>query len=298
MHFEPGNLNTKKFLKIIAVVTVFLAAIILGTIYYATAVTMNDFDFFSRAVLHPFVFPKEAYDIEPVPGIKKVSLFIPCADGAKMHALYFKKPGADKLVIVNHGAGGNLLGRVYIAQSAALAGASTLLYDYRGYAQSTGKFNLDTILEDGLTAYDYANKKLGYPANKIIECGESIGSAVASQTAVKRPCAGVLMLCGVTRLPAAVRKIFPIFWIFPDAIFAKNKINNLETIQNVHAPILFIHGKLDAQVPYQGSEEMFAKASKPKQLVLLPDCGHDDLGRKDAEQFQKAMDDFLSESKN
>ena len=259
---------------------------------------MQDFAFFSKAILHPIAAPKEAYDAEPVAGIKKLSLFIDCADGSKMHALYFKKPGADKLLIANHGAGGNLLGRVYIAQSAALANYSTLLYDYRGYALSTGKFDLNSILEDGLTAYDYARKELKYPAEKIIVCGESIGSAVACQTAANRPCAGLLVLSGVTRLPVAVRKIFPVFWIFPDSCFAKTKIDNPATIKNVHVPVLFVHGKRDEQVPYECSQENFAAAREPKKLVLLPNCGHDDVGRQDTEQFQKAINDFVSSLNN
>ncbi len=126
-------------------------------------------------------------------------------------------------MIANHGAGGNLLGRVYIAQSAAVANCSTLLYDYRGYALSTGKFDLDSILEDGLTVYDYARKTLGYPAQKIIVCGESIGSAVACQTAANRPCGGLLLLSGVTRLPVAVRKNPSHFLDFSRRLFRQNK---------------------------------------------------------------------------
>ncbi len=287
-------MKTKKILLGIGFFVLALLVTLAGTAYFFAVQAMQDFDFFSKAVLHPRVSPKEAYDREPVPGIKKVSLFIPCADGSKMHAQYFKKPGSDMLLIANHGAGGNLLGRAYIAQSAAHANCSTLLYDYRGYALSTGKFDLDSILEDGLTAYDYAHKTLGYPAEKIIECGESIGSAVACQTATSRPCGGLLLLSGVTRLPVAVRKILPVFWIFPDSCFAKTKINNAATIKNVHVPVLLVHGKLDEQVPYECSQENYAAASEPKKLVLLPNCGHDDVGRQDAEEFQKAINEFVA----
>lgn len=255
---------------------------------------MQDFEFFSKAVLHPQKSPEKAYNREPIDGIKKQSFFIPCSDGSNMHALFFKKPDAEKLVIVNHGAGGNLLGRIYIARAAAKANCSTLLYDYRGYGLSTGKFDLNNILEDGLTAYDYAVKELRHPAGKIIVCGESIGSAVACQTVEKRPSAGLLLLCGVTRLPVAIRHIFPVFWIFPDSCFAKTKIDNPVTIKNVHVPVLLVHGKIDEQVPYQCSEDNFAAASEPKKLVLLPHCGHDDIGKHDSEEFQKAIGEFVA----
>lgn len=282
-----------KFLKLaMAAIAICVLAIVL-TVYFTVASCMNDFSFFSKSVLHPINSSPKDYESAEIKGTTKQSFYIPCSDGSKMHALFFKNLHSDQLLLVNHGAGGNLLGRMYIAEAAEKAGCSTLLYDYRGYALSTGSFNLDTILEDGLTAYDYATKVLKYPADKIIICGESIGSAVAAQTATQRKCARVLMLCGVTRLSVAARKIFPIMWIYPDFAFAKNKINNSETIKLVHAPLLFIHGAKDEQVPYQCSEEMFARASEPKKIVILPNSSHNDLGTADIQSFQRAICDFL-----
>lgn len=290
-------MKIKKILSIVGLTVLGLVVVSAGYIYFVIFNTIHDFTYFSKAVLHPRVSDKEAYEIEPVPGIKKQSLFIPCPDGSKMHAWLFKKPGADKLMIINHGAGGNLIGRAYIARRAATANCSSLLYDYRGYAQSTGDFNLDTILEDGLTVYDYARKELKYPADKIIVCGESIGSAVAAQTAEARPCGGLLILCGVSRLPVAIRKIVPIFWLFPDVAFAKTKIDNPTTFKSVSVPVLFVHGKKDEQVPYECSEENFKVASQPKTIALLPSCGHDDLGEFDSEIFQKAINEFVGSLK-
>jgi len=283
--------------KILKVVCIFFAALIvteLAAVYYFVATAMSDFEFLSKAVLHPRSATSKEYDIEPVTGIKKVSLYIPCIDGSKMHGWYFKQPNSDRLVIVNHGAGGNLITRTYVASSAAVANCSSLLYDYRGYARSTGKCNLDTILEDGLTAYDFAVKQLGYSPNKIIQCGESIGTAVACQVAAKKRCAGLIMLSGLTQLPTPVRHIYPIFSIFPDSVYAKNQIDNIASVKSVHVPILFVHGKLDEQVPFRCSQEMFTAASEPKTLVLLPNSAHDDVGRSDAEMFHSAINTFLA----
>lgn len=288
------KLNTKKIIKFVVIFCVALIFTELVAVYCFVAKAMGDFDFLSRAVLHPRSVAKEAYEIEPVAGIRKNSFFIPCSDGSKMHAWYFKKPDSDMLLIANHGAGGNIITRTYIAQSAAKSNYSTLLYDYRGYAWSTGKCNLDSILDDGLTVYDYARKELGYSADKIVECGESIGTAVACQTAASRPCAGLIMLSGLTQLPTPVRHIFPILSLFPDMFYAKNRIDNIATIKGIHVPVLFVHGKKDEQVPYQCSQQMYAVAPEPKKLVLLPNSAHDDVGRKDADQFQEAITSFLS----
>ncbi len=62
----------------------------------------------------------------------------------------------------------------------------------------------------------------------------------------------------------------------------------------MHVPVLLVHGKLDEQVPYECSQENFAAASEPKKLVLLPNCGHDDVGRQDAAEFQNAINDFFA----
>ena len=67
-------------------------------------------------------------------------------------------------------------------------------------------------------------------------------------------------------------------------------------MKNVTAPILFMHGKKDTIVPFQHSEEMYAAAHEPKQLVLLNDCGHNDMGVQNTEQFQGAIKDFIQRS--
>lgn len=286
-------LNIGKLVK--AFVIIVLGLIVLGSfaLYTVIGVTIHDRAFFSSLVLHCSIPAPKDFDIEPIAGIKKQVISIACSDGSTIYAWYFKKPAAKKLVIVNHGAGGDIRFRVHIAQAAIDSGYAVLLYDYRGYALSTGERNLDSIMEDGLTVYDYCRKQLKYPAENIVVYGESIGSAVTCHVAKNRKTAKIILQSGVTTLPEVGRFIFPWLSIYPDLTFPKTQIDNVKSLKDIHVPVLFIHGLLDAQVPSSGSKKMFAAANEPKELILLPGSGHDDVGRKDAQQYSSAIKTFL-----
>ncbi len=286
-------LNLGKLAKAFAIIVFGLIVLSTVALYTVVGMTIHDRAFFSSLVLHCSIPAVKDFDIEPISGIKKQVISIACSDGSTIYAWYLKKPEAKKLVIVNHGAGGDIRFRVHIAQAAIDAGYSVLLYDYRGYALSTGARTLDSIMEDGLTVYDYCRTHLKYPAENIVVYGESIGSAVTCHVAKHRNVAKIILQSGVTTLPEVGRFIFPWLAIYPDFTFPKTQIDNVKSLKEIHVPVLFIHGLLDAQVPCNGSKKMYSAANEPKQLVLLPGSGHDDVGRKDAQQYASAIKTFL-----
>jgi pimeloyl-ACP methyl ester carboxylesterase len=51
---------------------------------------------------------------------------------------------------------------------------------------------------------------------------------------------------------------------------------------------------VDTIVPFHESERMFASANQPKQLVLLPHCGHNDMGVYDTREFNDGICRFIA----
>jgi pimeloyl-ACP methyl ester carboxylesterase len=195
---------------------------------------------------------------------------------------------------VSHGNAGNISNRIYLANALTRAGCSVLLYDYRGYGVSTGTPTITGILQDGLSVYDFAHDKLQYPAEKIILYGESIGTAVTCNIACNRQCEAVILQSGIGSLPSVGRHIFPILWLFPDSIVAEPHLDNVASVKTLHVPLLLCHGMVDNIVPFHESERMFASANQPKQLVLLPHCGHNDMGVYDTREFNDAICNFVA----
>jgi hypothetical protein len=269
-----------------------LLALFLG-IYAYVASLLSSRPTMSHLILGPVPGANQLYELDLVPGIKKKSIFINAVDGSKLHAWLFKVPNAKNLAIVSHGNAGNISNRLYLAKALTQAGCSVLLYDYRGYGISSGTCSLDGILQDGAIVYDHARKNLGYAPEKILLYGESIGTGVVCNLAAKVPCAGVVLQSGFDSLPSVGRHIFFPLWLFPDFIFTEPRLNDAQRVKELHVPVLIIHGKLDTIVPYQDGEILFANANQPKSLVLLPDCGHNDMGVQNGAEFQSALKTFV-----
>jgi fermentation-respiration switch protein FrsA (DUF1100 family) len=278
-------------LKRIGILLSWTIGLIVLLCYLGGALLIHDDQYASSAVLWPDDF-NETVDIS-LPGIKRQTLSIATADGQDLDAWLFVVPGSTKLTIVNHGNAGNLSTRGLYAELFTKAKTNILLYDYRGYGKSTGAASVHGILDDGLTVYSYARNKLGYPANEIIEFGESIGSAVACHVAAKETCCALMLFAPLDSLTSAGRWKVPILAIYPDFCFAE-QLNNVALISKVHAPIFICHGKKDETLRPEGSQNLFNAAHQPKQLVYLPDSSHYELSPADAALFAKSMIDFVT----
>jgi uncharacterized protein len=285
----PGRVR-----KIAVIASFAIVLSIFASIYILLGLELHSKSTINFLVLRPSP-PNKFYDQELVPGIKKQSLFIKCLDGSKLNVWFYRVPGSDKLAIVNHGNAGNIANRAYIANALTKAGCSVLLYDYRGYGLSTGTPSIIGILDDGVRVYDYARATWKYPGNKILLYGESIGTAVTCNLALKRTCAAVILQSGISSLLAAGRHLFVFLYAYPNFVFPEPHLYNVDAVKSIHVPILFLHGKMDHTVPYQQSEQLFANANEPKQLVLLPNCGHNDMGVQDSSQFHSAIEKFVAQ---
>jgi hypothetical protein len=54
-------------------------------------------------------------------------------------------------------------------------------------------------------------------------------------------------------------------------------VSPLRALAKVQVPILFIHGKNDAFIKYQYSEQLYAEAHEPKELYLIDGAHHTNI---------------------
>ncbi len=283
--------NRKKLAILISFATVFA---IFGGIYLFVASMLSQPSNIDTLVLRPKPANK-SYEADPVAGSKKTSLFIQAKDGFKIHAWLFRVPNSTKLTIVSHGNAGNVSNRFYIADALVKAGSSALVYDYRGYGLSTGSPTISGILEDGLTVYDYARDKMHYPANEILLYGESIGTAVTCHIASQRQVAAVILQSGIANLPSVAKHLFVLLNIYPDFVLPEPHLDNAKLISKLNVPLLILHGRKDTLVPFENSEQLFSNAHEPKKLVILDNCGHNDMGVQDTELFLGSIKKFIAQ---
>ncbi|MBX9725360.1 MAG: lysophospholipase [Candidatus Obscuribacterales bacterium] len=249
--------------------------------------------FYTFMVLRPDINDSELYKVDKILEVPREEVTFE-SKGNKLYGWLFLKKGSKVIVVFHHGNAGNLLNRLSFAKALIQAGASVFLYDYRGYGKSGGQANsLEGIHEDGLAAYDYIKSKYNMPV--MVNFGESIGSTVACHVDNQRKSDALILQSALVSLPAVARKTFPIFMLYPDAIWPKPFFNNIELVSSSRTPLLLIHGLRDKLVPPQHSEMLLkADASTDKEYVQLPTCGHNDIGYYDPELYQKTLNDFFA----
>lgn len=245
---------------------------------------------YQSVVLRPDYQSAMTYAPEPIMGIVPQELTIE-SHGDKMHAWLFLVPNSKTLAIVHHGNAGNLLNRLDIANAFINAKCSVLLYDYRGYGKSTGTASLNSILEDGLAAFDYV-QQFKYPL--VINYGESIGSAVATNVDSKRQAQGLILQSGIASLPNVARNGIVLFSLYPDFIWPRPLLDNCSLLAKSKTPILIIHGSKDTLVPISNGDLLYACSKSPdKSFIKLPDCGHNDVGIEDCRLYLDAVTGFV-----
>lgn len=226
-------------------------------------------------------FPEKDPSVQLPADAKAVLLHT--SDGEKISGWWFESSKGPFATIYLHGNGGYL--SIYIDHLEAIrrAGSSVLIIDYRGYGESTGKPSEAGLYADAQAAYDWLRKR-GYPANRIIVQGLSLGSAVAVDLAVRNPIGGVVLEAPLSSARAvAADRIGFIGWTLPLGFESISKIGKLK------APLLVIHGDRDRVIDIRLGRDLFAAAPQPKEFLTVPRAGHEDLPMIAGPAYQAAL---------
>ena len=187
----------------------------------------------------------------------------------KAWLLYTTKKDNKKApyIIYCHGNAGNISGRLNIANSFLKEGFNVMLFDYRGYGESTGKPSEKGIYQDAVSVYEYLIKEEKIPYNKINILGISLGcNAALYITALKK--ANTLILVSPITSAKDIAKKMPVYYIF--SYFIDDILNNKKLIKKIQIPILIAHSKEDTTVPYEMGKKLFELCpSKDKEFITL-----------------------------
>jgi fermentation-respiration switch protein FrsA (DUF1100 family) len=226
-------------------------------------------------------FPEKSPRVELPVDAKAVSLNTP--DGERISGWWFESDQGPYATIYLHGNGGYL--SIYIDHLEAIrkAGSSLLIIDYRGYGESTGSPSESGLYADAQAAYDWLRKR-GYPANRIVVQGLSLGTAVAVDLASRNSVGGVVLEAPLSSARAVAADLigFP-GWTLPLGFDSIGKIGKLR------APLLVIHGDRDRVINLRLGRELFDAAPEPKEFFLVPGAGHEDLPMIAGPRYQDAL---------
>jgi pimeloyl-ACP methyl ester carboxylesterase len=168
-------------------------------------------------------------------------------------------------------------------------GFDVIAYDSRGHGASQGdqctygyfeKRDLQRVLDE-----------LG--VDNVILIGHSLGGAVALQAAaVDRRVRAVVAASTFADLRSIATERAPSVFTPPliEAAFERaehhgrfvvDEVSPVRAAAQIHVPVLIVHGALDAATRLAHSERVFAALAGPKELMIVPDAGHDDALKSD-----------------
>jgi fermentation-respiration switch protein FrsA (DUF1100 family) len=195
------------------------------------------------------------------------------ADGTKLIAWHLPARGTKPTLLYFTGNSGNVANRAGKIRTIASDGYGVFMLNYRRYGGSGGRPSETRIASDAVSAYDYL-RGLGVAPHDIIAYGESLGTAVATRLALQRHVEALVLEAAFTSIVDVGR----LMWKgFPLGLIMADQYRTIDRIGEVEAPLFMIHGGRDAIIPLDQARHVFHAATEPKNLVVVPQAGHNDL---------------------
>jgi fermentation-respiration switch protein FrsA (DUF1100 family) len=148
--------------------------------------------------------------------------------------------------------------------------AALLIVDYPGYGASGGRPTEAGLYEAAESAYATLTSRPEVDPTRIFVYGRSLGTAVACWIAARRPVAGLVLESPFTNARDMSRQSYGLFPRF----VLRLKLDNLEQVRRVRAPVLIFHGTADRLVPLAMGRRVAAAAQPPAELVELAGATH------------------------
>jgi fermentation-respiration switch protein FrsA (DUF1100 family) len=238
-------------------------------------------------------FPQREHDLVPRDlGLAFDDLALTAEDGVRIHAWYLPPPGEARwTVLLAHGNAGNIshrLDRTLFLQSKL--GAAVLLFDYRGYGRSEGSPDEEGTYRDARAAHRWLVEEKRVPRGRLVLFGESLGSAVALDLALSRPCRALVLESPFASVRAMARAVYP---FLPLSALVRTRYENEAKAPRLRVPLLVLHGERDEIVPFAQGRRVFAAAPEPKRFYAIPGAGHNDTYLVGGDAYWDAVRDFL-----
>jgi len=231
-------------------------------------------------------------------GVDGEEVFFTAEDGVRIHAFYLPAPGARRALLFLHGNAGNASHRLPNAVELVRLDCSVLVLDYRGYGLSEGRATETGVYADARAGLGHLIEQRGFPENRVIVFGRSLGGAVAVDLAKERNLAGVILESTFPSVAEVVSSGPVGSWL---GALAGRRFESASKIAQIQAPLLYFHGDRDEVVRYELGRRLFDAAPEPKAFETVHGAGHNDLtqvgGRRYFDRIRKFLDEVAPHSR-
>jgi fermentation-respiration switch protein FrsA (DUF1100 family) len=194
---------------------------------------------------------------------------------ARVEAWYLAPRGTGRsgAVIFAHGNGETIDAWPGELEPFRTLGLAVLLVEYPGYGRSAGEPSETSVRDSFVAAYDWLRARPEIDGGRVVGFGRSLGAGAICRLSRERPLAALVLL---SAFPSA--RIFAARYALP-GFLVRDPFDNVAALRAFHGPVLLIHGRDDAVVPFAGTRALLA--ASPRARLVAYDCGHEcwDPGR-------------------
>ncbi len=189
--------------------------------------------------------------------------------GNTIHGWYCPHAATQTTILICHGNGEHV---AYMAEELEFLrdryAANVFAFDYRGYGKSPGSPFEAGVLADSEAAHQFLVERAGIKAADVVVWGRSLGGAAAIHVASQFGARGlVLDRTFDSMLEVAVSHFpwLPVRWVLRD------RYPSAERIAAYDGPIVQVHGRSDAVVPFERGELLFDAAPSVSKHFITPE---------------------------
>ena len=169
-------------------------------------------------------------------------------------------------------------------------GFCVLIFDYRGYGNSSGSPSERGTYLDVKGAWNFLVQRKKFQPAHIILFGRSLGGSIAAWLA-KENNPGALIIESVFKsVPKIGQSIYP---FLPVKLLSRFSYNTEEYIKQIKCPLLVIHSPDDEIIPFSHGADLYRIAGQPKSFLKIRGS-HNEGFLLSSDQYIQGMQNFLS----
>lgn len=200
------------------------------------------------------------------------------SSGGYVAALLYRLPAGEcgpgtKTLLYSHGNATDV-GAMAALQCLIAKGCRchVLVYDYSGYGESGGVPMEKNTYRDLTLVYDWTVRHVAEREGNVVLYGQSVGSGPSCYLAARRERVGGLVLH--SPFTSGMRVLTP-----SRALACLDIFPNIDRIRRVHCPVFIIHGRRDADVPFEHGLALQGAVPEGcrREPWWVPEKGHNDI---------------------
>jgi len=214
-------------------------------------------------------------------------------DNVRLHGWYV--PGRRPVTLLwCHGNAGNISHRLEnLRLIHDRLGVGVLIFDYRGYGESEGVPSEVGTYRDARAFRAWQRRHPLAGPTPVVYFGRSLGAAVATTLAAEDPPTALILETPFASVRAMASVTLPVVGYLA-GLLLRTRYDTLGRIDQVHVPVLVLHGDADEVVPFEQGRAVFEAAREPKAFVTIPRAHHNDTYLVGGEPYWQAWERFLA----